>query len=281
MDQPSPIPTPANPFITTFAPAVAGHEPSAAVVFDIDGTLAVASSVHLDALGAAARDVLNVRAVFEMRGERPYLNGHLVAGWVDRQCVDLLVEQADDAWPTAAEDVLHIYAAHYQDLLAAGAPAGTLVPGAAAALERLAAAGIPMGLSTGNAAEIARLKLTALGVADFFTFDTADGFGDLHADRDEVAAAAIAALPAAGTVYLVGDTLADMRAAVANGAHGVGVCTGAEHGPALLQAGAKTVLADVTDLPGLLGLPHPLGLRWLPQRVPGVPSAADHWFDNR
>lgn len=253
-------------------------------MFDIDGTLATDSSVHLDALGAAAEALLGVPAVFEMRGERPYLNGTLVAGWVDSQCLRLLARQAgvdEDEMASSVHAVTQAYAATYQSLLADGAPAGVLVGGTVDALARLAEAGVPMGLSTGNAAAIAQAKLTALGIADYFTFDPVSGFGDSHADRSAVAAAAIRALPPARTVYLVGDTTADMRAATANAVHGVGVCTGAETGPSLLAAGASTVLADVRDLPGLLGLTRPDDERWLPAHVPGLTSAADHWFDNR
>lgn len=59
------------------------------------------------------------------------------------------------------------------------------------------------------------------------------------------------------------------------------MCTGAETGPSLLAAGASTVLADVRDLPDLLGFTRPDDERWLPAHVPGLTSAADHWFDNR
>lgn len=194
-------------------------------MFDIDGTLATASSVHLDALGAAAEALLGVPAVFEMRGERPYLNGTLVAGWVDSQCLRLLARQAgldEDEMASSVHAVTQAYAATYRSLLADGAPAGVLVGGTVDALARLAEAGVPMGLSTGNAAAIAQAKLAALGIADYFTFDPVSGFGDSHADRSAVAAAAIRALPPARTVYLVGDTTADMRAATANAVHGVG-----------------------------------------------------------
>lgn len=254
------------------------------MVFDIDGTLAISSSLHLDTLGAAAEALLGVPAVFEVRGERPYLNGTLVAGWVDGQCLMLLARQAgvpEDSLPEQVAATITAYTATYEAMLAQGASAGVLVPGAETALARLADAGIPMGLSTGNAAAIARAKLTALGVADYFTFDPAAGFGDAHADRSAVAAAAVDSLPAARTVYLVGDTVADMQAASTNRAHGVGVCTGAETGPSLLAAGAATVLADVRDLPGLLGLTRPGEGRWLPAYVPGVTSAADLWFETR
>lgn len=251
------------------------------MVFDIDGTLAISSSAHLDALAATAHSVLGVEARFDMRGERPFLNGTLVAGWVDSQCFELLAAQAGVDWSAVRDDTLAAYAKTYRILRSYGAPAGTLVPGAAEALERLAEAGVALGLSTGNAAAIAQAKLAALGIAHYFSFDPTAGFGDLHADRVAVAAAAVAALPEARTVYLVGDTVADMKAAVANGAHGVGVCTGAETGPSLSEAGAGTVLADVRDLTGLLGLTRPGEGRWLPAHVPGMTSAADLWFDNR
>jgi phosphoglycolate phosphatase len=252
--------------------------PARGVVFDIDGTLATASSTHLQALGDTAEHLLGVPAVFTMHGERPHLNGELVAGWVDGQCFELLSAQAGLEWDLMRAATLRFYAERYTELLRQGAPAGELVAGVPVLLDTLAAHGIAMGLSTGNTSKVAAAKLGALGVAHHFTFAAEAGFGDVHSHREQVARAAAAALGPVKTIYLVGDTTADMRAAVAAGASGVGVCTGADGAPLLLEAGASTVLADVSELLGWFGLGTS---RWIPRHVPGVVSAADLWMDYR
>lgn len=248
------------------------------VLFDIDGTLAVSSSAHLDALAHAAQATLGIEATFSMQGERPVLNGQVVSGWVDGQCFRLLAEQAGHDWSALEDETLEVYAATYLGLLADGADAGRVLPGVPELLDRLAHAGVRMGLCTGNASAIAQAKLAALGIGHHFSFDAALGFGERHPDRSSVAAAAaVAAVSQAGSIYLVGDTRADMHAAVANNVCGVGVCTGADNGPALAQAGATYVLAAASELDGLLGLRSG---RWFPTHVPGMVSAADLWMDS-
>lgn len=251
------------------------------VVFDIDGTLATSSQDHLEAFSYATHEVFGARAEFEMHGERVHLNGRPIVGWVDSQCLRLIANDAGVEWLDVRDETLTAYAARYAFLLDQGASPGTLVPGAVAALTALRDHGIPMGLSTGNAAETARLKLAALGISEFFDFNPSAGFGWLHADRSAVALAAIAALPRTRSTYLVGDTMADMRAAVAAGAQGIGVVTGAENAHGLQSAGAGTVLADITDLPGLLSAPTGQPGGWFPKHVPGGVSAADLWMGYR
>ena len=245
-------------------------------LFDIDGTLAVSSSAHLDALGHAAQTVLGIEATFTMVGERPHLNGTLVSGWVDGQCFRLLAEQAGADWSALEEETLNVYTDTYLQLLAEGADVGTLLPGVSDLLQRLEVAGVEMGLCTGNASGIAQAKLERLGIADHFSFSPDLGFGERHPDRASVARAAVAGSSTGKTIYLIGDTLADVRAARANNVTGVGVCTGADNGPALAGAGASYVLADVSELDGLLGLRRN---RWFPAHVPGLVSAMDSWMD--
>jgi phosphoglycolate phosphatase-like HAD superfamily hydrolase len=252
------------------APLAPLSGPTPGVVFDIDGTLAAGSSDHLTALGDAAREVLGVAATFTLAGEKPYLNDHLVAGWVDAQCIALLAETSGHRLDDVMEDFLASYTAHYEHALRHGASAGHLLPGVADMLATLADHDIVLGLATGNASPIAKAKLTVLGIADYFTFSPTHGFGDRHPDRSAVGRAAIASLAATGQVYLVGDTTSDIRSARDNDAIAVGVCTGAATAAELLQARAHV------DLVGYLGL---LPGRWFPRPTPGIPSAADGWFD--
>ena len=268
------------------------------VVFDIDGTLAVASSVHLEALADAAHVVLGTSDRFETRGETPVLAGRVVAGWVDAGCFSLLCAQVGVEFDDVAGDLLAVYRGRYRELLDGGACAGRLIAGVRETLVALTAAGVQLGLATGNAAGIAETKLDALGIVEHFTFAEHLGFGDRHLDRAAVGAAAIAALSSSagdaavapgdvvgeahadvrGRMYLVGDTLVDMASAVRNGAWGVGVCTGSASGVELAAAGAHVVLADTTDLPGFLGLGAG---RWMLRPVPGMVSAVDRWFETR
>lgn len=253
-------------------------------VFDIDGTLAVSSSAQLDALAQAATWVLGVPTEFTMTGEVPLLNGTPVAGWVDAQVFGHVAASIGKTWADVADDVLDVYEALYLGMLSNGASAGTLLPGVEAMLDRLAETGAPMALATGNASPIARAKMTALGVDHHFSFGPDLGFGDRHPDRTALGAAAVAHVRGriaaegseAARVYLTGDTLADIASARANDAWAVGVATGAATGPALLDAGAHVVLADVTEVLGLTGLGEG---RWFPRHVPGIVSAADLWMD--
>ncbi len=69
---------------------------------------------------------------------------------------------------------------------------GEILPGVKQLLEQLAA--LPQmatGLLTGNLREGARLKLQHYGLHDYFPFG---GFGDKHANRDDVAREALAAV---------------------------------------------------------------------------------------
>ena len=127
------------------------------------------------------------------------------------------------------------------------------LPGAAAAVEALAAAGIRQSVLTGNVRPLAALKLRRAGLGDHLDLD-AGAYGDAHEVRAELVGVA---RRAASRVYhadfsgsstvLVGDTPLDVAAALATGARAVAVATGSYAAADLAAAGAHVVLPDLTD----------------------------------
>jgi phosphoglycolate phosphatase len=132
-------------------------------------------------------------------------------------------------------------------------PGVRALPGAAAAIAALAAAGARQSVLTGNIRPLAALKLTAAGLGEFLDLD-AGAYGDVHEERAElVPVARRAARAAYGTDFggwstvLIGDTPLDVAAALATGARVVGVSTGSFTAADLDAAGAHAVLPDLTD----------------------------------
>src|SRR5205823_5268723 len=127
------------------------------------------------------------------------------------------------------------------------------LPGAAAAVAALAAAGIRQSLLTGNVRPLAALKLRRAGFGPGLDLD-AGAYGDAHEVRAELVSVARRAarqaygrdFPGAATV-LVGDTPLDVEAALATGARAVAVATGSYPAADLAAAGAHVVLPDLTD----------------------------------
>ena len=140
--------------------------------------------------------------------------------------------------PAEIEAAVRVYRAHYRRVLGS---LTTRLPGAAQALAAVRAAGARAVVITAKQEAAARLSLESVGLAADEIFAEAHG-----AEK----AAVLTALHAA--VY-VGDTPADMLAAVSAGAHPVGVATGS-FGPADLRAaGAADVLESLTEFPSLYG----------------------------
>jgi phosphoglycolate phosphatase len=243
---------PAPPAETANSAAAPDSPQTIGVVFDVDGTLLTGSGANLRALTAAAASVLGSEVVLEVRGEVPHLGEQPVPGWIDVQMLDHLARAAGRDLREVHDELLAVYAAAYRDDLSGGASAGTLLPGVLELLTSLQGNGVPVGLATGNVAEVARAKMAAHALEGFFDFDPAAGFSDWRLTRLEVGQAAVTALGAVDQVYLVGDTVADMWSAQLNGAFGVGVLTGAASERELRAAGAWAVLPDVTALVDVL-----------------------------
>lgn len=130
---------------------------------------------------------------------------------------------------------------------------GTALPGAAEAIERLAAeSDVIQSLLTGNIAPNARVKLEPFGLLEHLDFEVG-AYGSDHRVRGELVAIARARTEEKHGVHvlphhvvLVGDTPLDIAAAHQGGARAVGVATGPFGRAELEAAGADAVLDDLT-----------------------------------
>ena len=127
------------------------------------------------------------------------------------------------------------------------------LPGAADAIETLAAAGLRQSVLTGNIRPLAAVKLGAAALGEHLDLDVG-AYGDAHEVRAELVTVARQAARAAygadfggRSTVLVGDTPLDVAAALATGARAVGVATGSFSAADLAAAGAHAVLPDLTD----------------------------------
>jgi phosphoglycolate phosphatase len=138
--------------------------------------------------------------------------------------------------PAAIEPAMRIYRTHYLRL---AGPLTRLLPGARESLAAVRAAGASAIVITAKLEATARLSLDALGLAPDAVY------GGVHGPEKA------AVLTSVGAAVYVGDTPADMTAAVTAGARPVGVATGSFTGDELRAAGAVNVLLSLRDFSGL------------------------------
>jgi phosphoglycolate phosphatase len=138
--------------------------------------------------------------------------------------------------PEAIEPAMAIYRTHYLRL---AGPLTQLLPGARESLAAARAAGARVIVVTAKLEATARLSLDALGLVPDAVF------GGVHGPEKA------AVLSSVGAAVYVGDTPADIAAAVTAGARPVGVATGSFTGDELRAAGAVDVLASLRQFPAL------------------------------
>jgi phosphoglycolate phosphatase len=176
------------------------------------------------------------------------------AGRTDRAILIDTLELAGVAGPRAhVDDFLTELGRRAAALDGSAPPEVHALPGAAAAIAALAAAGARQSVLTGNIRPLAVLKLAAAGLGQHLDLGVG-AYGDMHEVRAElVSVARGAAQVAYGTDFggrstiLVGDTPLDVAAALASGARAVGVATGSFAAADLAAAGAHAVLPGLTD----------------------------------
>jgi phosphoglycolate phosphatase len=129
---------------------------------------------------------------------------------------------------------------------------GALMPGVRDVLDRLGAdPGIVQTLVTGNVPQVAAAKVAAFDLAGAFDAEVG-GYGT----DDSVRATLVRrSLERAEAKYdqrfqpvVIGDTVHDVTAALANDAIAIGVATGATSMAELVLAGAHAVLPDLSDV---------------------------------
>jgi phosphoglycolate phosphatase len=176
------------------------------------------------------------------------------AGRTDRAILLDTLSLAGVAEPRAyVDDFLALLARRAAEVDGSAQAYVRALPGAAAAIAALAAAGARQSVLTGNIRPLAAAKLAAAGLGEHLDLDVG-AYGDVHEVRAElVPVARRAARAAYGTDFggrstvLVGDTPLDVAAALDTGARAVGVATGSFTAADLAVAGAHVVLPDLTD----------------------------------
>lgn len=124
---------------------------------------------------------------------------------------------------------------------------GSALPGAAAALDALAAANVRQTVVTGNVRTVAEIKLDIFGLDTHIDWD-AGAYGEDADLRPALVGLALARSAATATdAVLIGDTSADVEGGRGNGVRVIAVATGRSSAADLRAAGADVVLDDLTD----------------------------------
>lgn len=190
--------------------------------FDIDGTML--------STGGAGQRAMELALSEEFRIADPFQQ-ILTAGRTDRGIEDeIFARYGIPATDISRQRFMRAYLDRLPECLRL-LPGG-LLPGVSELLQSLSVRGdVHLSLLTGNYFEGALIKLRHFGIDHFF--EDSGGFGDHHADRNDVAHLALRvvserlqrAVPGHDTV-VIGDTPADIRCARAIGARAVAVATG-------------------------------------------------------
>lgn len=208
------------------------------VLFDCDGTLVDSQHSILAAMDAA----------FRAHG-LPAPESAAVRHVVGLSLVEAIGRLAPEATAQELLVLAESYKAAFLDLRVAGRYADPLYPGARAALDVLAAAGVVLGIVTGKSRRGLVAALEAHGLVErFHTLHTADdGPGKPHPGM--VRRALDANDVAAGSAVVVGDTVYDIQMARAAGVRSIGVAWGYHDPAALAAAGADSLVTTFDAVP--------------------------------
>jgi phosphoglycolate phosphatase len=151
------------------------------------------------------------------------------------------------------ERIRDTYLTHLRREIHEPGPAKGILPGVEALLDVLSARDdVVVALLTGNIQQGAKIKLEFF---DLWRYFPCGGFGDTAADRPGLLVDALAAVEAhsgsrfhGADIVVVGDTPLDVSVAIGAGGHALAVATGSFDEPALREAGAATVLPDLSDI---------------------------------
>ena len=210
--------------------------------FDIDGTLLLTGGA-----GQAAMEV----ALADAFPDGPPVEGIAYAGRTDRAIInDMLVFHGVDATDDRFNEFLEVYLENLPTNLER--LTGRVLPGITELLDHLSQLEhIALGLLTGNNRRGAMLKVGHYGLDHHFPFG---GFGDRHENRDDVAREAMTAASQhlsreieLDSVWVIGDTPADVTCARAIGAKAVAVATGSYTADQLRQTEPDYLFDDFAD----------------------------------
>ncbi|MFI6288529.1 HAD family hydrolase [Streptomyces sp. NPDC051018] len=129
---------------------------------------------------------------------------------------------------------------------------GSALPGAAAALDALAIAGVRQTAVTGNVRAVAEVKLDVFGLDTHMEWEVGAYGEDADLRPALVDLALTRSSVTAAEAVLIGDTPADVEGGLETGVRVVAVATGRSSASDLRASGADIVLEDLTDLDLLL-----------------------------
>jgi len=222
------------------------------ILFDIDGTLITAGKAPRRAFTQAFQEVLGVV---------PVTAGVRTHGATDPQI------RHDTAMSTFGRSLTDSeyarFNARYVELLYREIDCEAEyqgMPGVGDLLEALSQhEGVALGLQTGNLEEAVPAKLNRGGLTRYFA---CGGFGTDSSSRPEIIRTAIArtrdayqiASAQQTDVIVIGDAPQDVGAAMEVGVRSIAVTTGIYTAKELAAAGPCTVLADLSDVQGVISL---------------------------
>ncbi len=206
------------------------------ILWDLDGTLLRAGGVSRDAFTEA------VGGSIAHPAERIDFAGR-TDPWIARALLEQAGRSADEA-----PAVLSRYAEALERRREQVASEGRVLPAVHETLAAVAKVRVRQGVVTGNLTATARVKVTALGLAQHLDLG-ASAYGDDGPTRDHLVPIALAragGVPPEAT-WVVGDTPYDLQCARAAGARCLLVATGGYDLAALEALDADAVLPDLTS----------------------------------
>jgi phosphoglycolate phosphatase-like HAD superfamily hydrolase len=229
--------------------------PPLAILWDIDGTL-------LRAKGAGA--IAFVDALAAVTG-LDFPSGDMdMGGRTDPDIARRILQFAgalgdlDELSDRLLAEMAAVYLAREAEF----ASRTSALPGVVDALVALRELDAVQTVVTGNIEPVARMKVTAAGLAEHLLLDVG-GYGSDHHERVELVHVACRRIEAAHRpvdrdhTWVVGDTPRDLACARAAGVRCVLVATGTHTLESMSELGADAVLPDLADVDRLLGLITP------------------------
>ena len=210
------------------------------ILFDIDGTLTTSSNAGMGAMETTVEQLFGISKV-------PDMSMH---GRTDNSILHELFAAIDVEHDGTFDQFNQQYCLNLPRSLKDRN--ARLLPGVESLLEELAGLeNVELGLLTGNLKQAAEIKLRHVGIDHYFSFG---GYGDLHADRNDVAVEAVQnARETIGDrfsdqrVWVIGDTPNDVRCARHVGAKVIAVETGGSSVQSLRSADPDLQIRDLTE----------------------------------
>lgn len=208
----------------------------AAMIFDLDGTLADSVYQHVMAWDESLRSNGLELSVWRIH-RRIGMSGGLFVRALRR-------ELGRDLTPEFIEKLQRGHSTAYERLVDAVRP----LPGARELLATLTDSGVPWAIATSGSREVASRTLRILAVPHNVPVVTRTDVAHAKPNPDLFLEAARRLGVEPGSAFVVGDSIWDLLAAQRAGSLGIGVLSGGYGNDELQRAGAYRVYADPADL---------------------------------